>query len=113
MGDYLGFDPMNMVSVDEKNKIHPFLTTGENGHFKFESGTTVIENINEFKYIINSAFDSTIAITIDGKGIDLSITEIIPFNQLEISGSQFSLEASRGDIQIANNQLLITIKKTH
>jgi hypothetical protein len=113
MGDYRGFDPMNVTVLDRMRRLHTrFASFGQEKYYAAEFNQPVLEDRGNQKYFTVVPAGETPTVLLDGRPLapDSSIRKRIG-KKLVVSSPHLRLEAESGEVEVTGTGVVVTIAR--
>jgi hypothetical protein len=113
MGDYLGFDPMNVIVLDRTRRLHTrFARFGQPGCYNVEFDQPVLEDRHKQEYFTVVPAGQTPTVVLDGAPLapDHPARKRIG-KKLVLSAPHLHLEADAGDVELTGVGIVIAVNR--
>jgi len=113
MGDYLQFDPMNVVVLDRGRRVHTRMANfGQEGVYRIEFTQPVVEDREKKEYFTVVKDDEKQSAVLDGDPLPLDkpVRKRIK-TKLVIEATHFRLEAGPGEVAVTEAGVVVTAEK--
>jgi hypothetical protein len=111
-GGIRNFDPMNVVMITPKLRVHTRMVSfaAENS-YKASFSQPVVEDLESRRYTTIVLENKSQSVLIDGEVLDLAKPTEKQFSKsLVITSANFKLEATAGTIKVMNQEIIVNLK---
>jgi hypothetical protein len=112
IGDYQGFDPMNVTVLDRARRLHTrMVNVGQRDRYRAEFSQKVLEDRQKMEYVTVVPEGERLTATLDGAALDLSRPgRRVIEKKLEIASPHFRLEVNAGEITVTDAGVVVTVR---